>query len=75
MVTYLGIPQSHPILTLVKPVICQSRDHFNRFFNKLCVERPLDVRAEGIVLRDPNAWYFQRNTFFQKEVNNSDILS
>jgi hypothetical protein len=66
----LDIPSQHPVLTLVTTTICQDRKHAESFFDRLCKERSVDTRAEGIVLRDPSAWYYQANAFFSKKVTN-----
>jgi hypothetical protein len=66
--TFLDIPADHPIVSIVKPVQCQHRDHFNSFFNEICRDRPKELQAEGVVLRDPTAWYFKTDSFFKKKV-------
>jgi hypothetical protein len=63
-----GIPTDHPVITVVKPTECQSEDHMASFFNQICQDRPEDKRGEGVVLRDPTAWYFKKDSFFKKEV-------
>jgi hypothetical protein len=60
---------------LINTEKCQSRDHFNKFFHELCNERPKETRAEGIVLRDPSAWYFKNDAFFKKKVKPTKELS
>jgi hypothetical protein len=37
------------------------------YFNEICNTRPKETRAEGIVLRDPKAWYYEKNAFLTKE--------
>jgi hypothetical protein len=51
-------------LLAVQPVQCQSSKHFAAFFDQMCKEQ----NAEGIVLRNPEAWYFRNNSFFIKKV-------
>ena len=75
VITYSGIPQNHSILSIIKPVVCSSKEHANAYFNQLCKDRPKEQRAEGIILRDPTAWYYKRNSFFKKEVNIQLVLS
>jgi hypothetical protein len=59
----------HPILKVVSPIECKGRDHLNSFFNEICVNRPYAQRGEGVVLRDPKAWYFKEGSFLKKEVS------
>jgi hypothetical protein len=73
--TNLDISVAHPLLAVVDPVMCTDRQHFDRFFNEVCQNRPVIQRGEGIVLRDPNAWYFQKDSFFVKEVLSNFISS
>jgi hypothetical protein len=61
----------HPILSLVTSITCQSRDHLQRYFVESCQEQPIERRAEGVVLRDPSAWYYKENSFFTKKVSHS----
>jgi hypothetical protein len=67
--TLIGISKDHPILSLVKPTKCESEYHLESIFNTMCVEQPPEKRAEGIVLRDPNAWYFMPGSFLTKKVS------
>ena len=60
----LDIVQDHPILKVVNPIKCQSEQHFDEFFQQ-CTK---DGKSEGIVLRDPKAWYYESNSFFTKKV-------
>jgi hypothetical protein len=62
------IPQQHAILSVVKPVVCSSRDSMKEFYYQVCQERPVDSRAEGVILRDPTAWYFKQNSFLKIKV-------
>jgi hypothetical protein len=54
------------MLKVVNSIMCQSRDHFETYFNELCADK--ERSAVGIVLRDPAAWYFQADSFLTKEV-------
>jgi ATP-dependent DNA ligase len=63
LLNILGIPDGHPILSVVKPIIFQSKAHLNTFFNQI-----RSSSGEGIILRDPNAWYYQRNAFLSLKV-------
>jgi hypothetical protein len=47
----------------------------NKYFNQMCIDKPEEARAEGIILRDPMAWYFKSNSFFKKEVTNFSVLA
>jgi hypothetical protein len=58
-------------LSVVEAVKCTSRDHFNRFFNSITKER----EGEGVILRDPKAWYYQKNSFYHKQVRYLKKLS
>jgi hypothetical protein len=49
-------------------VTCKSPTHLKSFFDEACNNRPLESCAEGVVLRDPTAWYFKRDSFWKKEV-------
>jgi hypothetical protein len=64
MVTSLGIPQAHPILQIVKPITCKGKDHAEQYFQQVCQSQATD----GIVLRDPSAWYYKKDSFFCKKV-------
>jgi hypothetical protein len=55
-----GITTDHPIVSLVKPTLCNSRQHFNDYFKQ--------SSSNGIILRNPTAWYFEKNSFFKKQV-------
>jgi hypothetical protein len=55
-------------LAIVKPVVCQNRDHLESFFHHICKERPQETLAEGVILRDPKAWYFKSDSFLKKKV-------
>jgi hypothetical protein len=63
-----GIPGDNPLLSVIKPIKFTSRSHLDHFFYETCTDRPEDKRGEGIVLRDPTAWYFKKDSFFKKEV-------
>jgi hypothetical protein len=69
-----AIPKDHRSLSVVKPILCHSRDHLMEYYNQICKERPMDKRAEGVVLRDPNAWYFKADAFFTLNVSNNVLL-
>jgi len=57
-----AIPTSHSILNVVSPVICEGREHFlNEFKN-------ISKFSEGIILRNPKAWYFEKDGFFKKDI-------
>jgi hypothetical protein len=65
-VMIIAIPSNHPVISLVKPITCQSRTHLEEVFNDLFNS---NEKAQGIVVRDPKAWYFQPNTFYTKNVS------
>jgi hypothetical protein len=65
-----NIVQNHSILSVIQTTMCQGKDHMQAFFQQLCIERPIERQANGIVLRDPAAWYFQSNAFFTQKVTN-----
>jgi hypothetical protein len=65
----IDIANEHPVLTVVNTVQCNEREDFGRLFDKL-----RDRQAEGIVLRDPNAWYFKQDSFFTKSVRGSYFI-
>jgi hypothetical protein len=65
---YTGIPVNHPVLSLVPFKICKSRQDLDNYFTSICKDRPTERQAEGIVLKDPTAWYFKVNSFFTREV-------
>jgi hypothetical protein len=67
-VTVLGVPQNHSILQVVQAVTCLNREHLDAFYTKICQERPTDKYADGVVIRDPAAWYYKANSFFIKKV-------
>jgi ATP-dependent DNA ligase len=60
----------HPILSVVKPIVCSNRDHMEAFFKQICKNQ----YAEGIILRDPTAWYYKRNFFLKKELLDEAIV-
>jgi hypothetical protein len=53
---------------VVKPIVCKDKDHFTRVFNTLGVDRGNGTRPEGVVVRDPNAWYYKSDSFYTKKV-------
>jgi len=55
-----SIPKNHPILSVVSFIQCRDKLHFEEYFKKNC------EFSEGVILRDPNAWYFSVDSFFQK---------
>jgi DNA ligase-1 len=57
------IPSSHSILKVAAFVECKDKQHMNTFFAEVCAKG-----AEGIVLRDPSAWYFKPESFLKKTV-------
>jgi hypothetical protein len=61
----LGIPEDHTILKVVSSTPCQNARHFEQFFS----DTAKDGKAEGIILRDPQAWYYKHNSFFKKTVS------
>ena len=63
-----GIPSNHSILEVVSPIVCQGRQHLETYFNKLCLT-PKSPQSEGVILRNPSSWYFEKNSFLKKEVN------
>jgi hypothetical protein len=65
---FIGIPDQHPILRVISPIECTNKNHVASFFKEICVDRPEDKRAEGLVLRKPT-WYFGKNGFLKKEVS------
>jgi hypothetical protein len=52
---------------IVTPILCKSKEHLDDFYKQVCIERPEDQRAEGVILRKPNVWYFEKNNFFKKD--------
>jgi len=52
---------NHPILSVVSPIICLNRQHFLDYFTKVCQS------GEGIILRKPTSWYFEKDSFFSKK--------
>jgi ATP-dependent DNA ligase len=58
-----SIPIQHPVLAVVEPVVCKDKNHFQNFYNEMCT-----ASTEGVVLRDPKAWYFKQDSFFKKDV-------
>jgi hypothetical protein len=56
------------MLSIVNPIPCNNTEHLTSFFNSICKERPQETRAEGVVLRDPTAWYYQPSSFHTKRV-------
>jgi ATP-dependent DNA ligase len=63
-----GIPPDHVTITVASPVQCKGRDHLESFFDEICKDRPAYRCAEGVVIRDPKAWYYEKNSFFEKQV-------
>jgi hypothetical protein len=59
----VDIPSDHPILSVVNPLTCEGPNHLSSFFDTM-----IKKGAEGVVLRNPNAWYFKEQSFFKKEV-------
>jgi hypothetical protein len=55
-------------LAVVEPIVCQGREHLEKYFHQQCINPEAKKYAEGIVLRDPNAWYFKKYAFFTKKV-------
>jgi hypothetical protein len=62
------------MLSVVEPITCQNRDHLEQYFSQLCISQPTEKRAEGVVLRDPTAWYYKRNTFFTKNALQPSVV-
>jgi hypothetical protein len=71
LLTLTGLAKDHPILSMVKPIVCQNEGHLNAYFQQLSQEDPT---AEEVVLRDPSAWYFHPDSFFIKKVLPSSLL-
>ena len=51
------------ILKVVSPVNCAGKEHVNSFMNEV-----FQRGGEGIVLRVPSAYYFERNSFLVQKV-------
>jgi hypothetical protein len=50
-------------------VECQNRQHFEAF-----VEQMRSQGSEGVILRDPKAWYFKPDAFFKKDLLESTLV-
>jgi hypothetical protein len=59
-----SIPPDHPVLKVVNPTRCEGAAHLREFMKGICEDRPADSRGEGVVLRKPTAWYFEKDSFF-----------
>jgi hypothetical protein len=59
---------------VITPTPCQSKEDLERYFNSICIEQSKGRRAAGVVIRDPNAWYFQENAFFIKKPFGESII-
>jgi hypothetical protein len=46
----------------------------NTFFKEITLDRPQEIRAAGVVLRDPSAWYFKKNSFITKKASDKTTV-
>jgi hypothetical protein len=60
----LGIGNKYSVLQVITPLTCQSRDHFEEFCSQKAKEQ-----AEGVIVRNPKAWYFKKDSFFKKKAS------
>jgi DNA ligase-1 len=60
---FKGIPSDHPVLSVISTVQCKGKEHVDMFFKETCQHG-----GEGIVIRNPNSWYYARDSFFHKNV-------
>jgi hypothetical protein len=67
----LEIPSKHSVITVANGVECTGGYHLDKYTREICENRPVDQRAEGVVLRKPTAWYYEQNSFFQHTVSKS----
>jgi ATP-dependent DNA ligase len=58
-----GIPSGHPVLQVVSPMRCENAQHLDAFFHEI-----RSRGGEGVILRNPKSWYFQKDSFLKKEV-------
>jgi hypothetical protein len=68
LIYFVGIPKEHPILSVINPILCQGRDHLEQYFKQVCIDSASP--SAGVVLRDPTAWYYKKDSFFIKKVSN-----
>jgi hypothetical protein len=54
---------THPLLSVVSPVICTNSQRVDEFYAEI-----KNRSGEGIVLRDPKAWYFAKDSFLSEKV-------
>jgi hypothetical protein len=68
------IPASHSILEVVNTIECSGPRHLQSFFEDTTIHRTVNERGQGIIVRNPKAWYFEKDSFYKREFSEETIL-